>query len=240
MKVSFCTTCCNRLHQFVQTLDKNYDLIKNNPNTEWVIVNYNSSDDTHKFILEKLKHMSNRVIYVNEFSGRKWHASIAKNVAHKNATGDVLMNLDCDNYIGDSLYIILEKFSNDMECMQMWTGVPYDGTYGRIAINKDLFFGLGGYDETFYPMGGQDSDLLNRAKAFGAKCERYVSDKFVAIPNTKEDSIKNAENYGLSWQQMARKNRKVMQENLSNNNYIANTKNGMMQSVVEVFYGELN
>ena len=240
MKISFCTTCCNRLYQFSNTIDINYEVIKNNKDTEWVIVNYNSTDETHGFLTQKLQQMSNRVVYVNEYSGRKWHASVAKNVAHVNATGDVLVNLDCDNFIGNSLNIIREKFSKGTQVLHMWSGTNYDGTYGRIAITKELFHKINGYDERMYPMGAQDDDLKNRAAKFGGKYEKVYSLQFTAIVNTKEDSIKNSETGGMSWYEMSNINRETMLKNIKDNILVANMPNGMSVPKMKIYRGTLN
>ena len=119
MKISFCTTCSNRFYQLEKTIDNTYSFIKNNPDTEWVIVNYGSKDNLHNFMLEKLSNMSSRVIYANEISGRPWHMSCAKNAAHVAATGDILLNLDCDNFIGNTLDIIRKEFKNGTEFLHI-------------------------------------------------------------------------------------------------------------------------
>lgn len=240
MKISFCTTCCNRLYQFSQIIDINYDVINNNKDTEWIIVNYNSTDDTHNFMMQKLHTMNNRVVYVNEISGRKWHASVAKNVSHMNATGNILVNLDCDNFIGNSADIIREKFSKGTQLLHMWSGVYFDGTYGRIAITKEIFHKLNGYDEKMYPMGAQDDDLKNRAIAFGARYEKCFSKEFTAIQNTKEDSVKNSNNLGMNWEQMQKLNKDIMKKNISNNTLVANMPDGMLKSKTEIYKGMFN
>lgn len=240
MKISFCTTCCNRLYQFSQTIDINYDIIKNNQDTEWVVVNYNSSDDTHNFMMQKLHTMSDRVVYVNEISRRKWHASVAKNVSHMNATGNILVNLDCDNFIGNSLNMVREKFSKGTQMLHMWSGVYFDGTYGRIAVTRELFNKLNGYDEKMYPMGAQDEDIMKRAIAFNSEYETLYSKEFAAIINTKEDSIKNADTHGMSWKDMSRLNREYMIKKISNNILVANMPDGMFKSKTEIYKGMLN
>jgi len=237
MKISLCTTCCNRLYQFEKTIDDNYEIVKENPSAEWIIVNYNSKDNLHEYMMSRLPNISCRVSYVVEKSGRTWHASCAKNVAHSFATGDILLNLDCDNFLGNSLETIQKKFSEGIEVMQLWTGIPYDGTYGRIAITKKIFDKINGYDESLYPMGGQDSDLMHRAIGIGAKSYIHVSSEYKAIKNSKEDSLKNAIPYGMDWHKMAMRNKKTINANLKAQKFVANMPNGRAKMEVEIFRG---
>ncbi len=102
-----------------------------------------------------------------------WHASIAKNTTHLLASNEIITNLDCDNYTGvnGGKFVIdkmtecgvhktlLHQFSNDKD----------DGSYGRISFSRRNFLYIGGYDESFEPMGYQDVDLIIRLLASGLK-----------------------------------------------------------------------
>lgn len=44
-----------------------------------------------------------------------WHVSFAKNLAHKVGVGDILVNIDCDNFIDDSVTVIDHFFHEDVE-----------------------------------------------------------------------------------------------------------------------------
>ena len=45
MKLSFCTTCMNRVEHLKKTLPHNIELLNKFDNSELVIVNYDSKDD---------------------------------------------------------------------------------------------------------------------------------------------------------------------------------------------------
>ena len=86
------------------------------------------------------------------------------------ATGKYVVNLDCDNFIGKNgddiiLNTFLEKGDNII--ISQTNNIMSSGNGGRISIMKDKFIELGGYDESFYPMGYQDYDLIERAKKYG-------------------------------------------------------------------------
>ena len=137
-----------------------------------------------------------------------WHASIAKNTSHRLANGSFVVNMDCDNKIDPrEVYYLLDlikgaskkkyrqKISKNVHgnfIYHGWSGKFHDGTYGRIGMFQEDFKKLGGYDESFLPMGSQDMDLLTRAtffyKSYDKIGPRYNS---IAIENTKTDSLEN-------------------------------------------------
>lgn len=237
MKIALCTTCSNRLYQFIQTFDHNNEVVKNNADAEWIIVNYGSKDNLHEFMVDRLPSMSHRVLYANEVSGRDWNLSCAKNAAHLLASGDILVSLDCDNFIGNTLDIVRDKFSVGIELLHLWSGTYGDGTHGRVALTNKLFNNVGGYDESFYPMGYQDTDLFNRAVAFGAKHEKVISNQIYAIKNSKVDSVKHVKSESMTWEDMELKNRLVGIENIKNNKLIANMPHGMAKPIAQIFRG---
>lgn len=237
MKISLCTTCCNRLGQFEQTFEANAEQILAYPEVEWVIVNFNSADALDRFMGDRLGDLPERIVYVRESSGRSWHASIAKNVAHRHAAGRVLMNLDCDNLIGDALEVVEEYFGQHYRLAHLWTGVLGDGTYGRIAIDRELFHALGGYDESFYPMAYQDADLVARAAAMQARCIRVPSPEGLALVNSKTDSLRNCRPDGLTWHDYNQRNRARSQANIAAGHLVANLPHGWSPMKVEIQRG---
>ena len=50
MLISYCSQIKNRFYQFKQTFYHNLEIIKNNKNTEWIIVDCDSSDDMSDFM----------------------------------------------------------------------------------------------------------------------------------------------------------------------------------------------
>ena len=237
MKISFCTSICNRLHQLSQTFDHNVSLIQENPDTEWVILNFGSDDGLHEFMLSKLEGISQRIIYANETSKRKWHMSAGKNSSHFIATGDILVNLDCDNYIHNDINFIRQKFSSGVQIMRTWTGIHGDGTCGRVLITKSAFEQLGGYDEKFYPAGYQDIDFFERAVASNFKYDIHISAEYKAIINDKEDTVKNTGIVDVSWKQMNIANQQTSLNNIKNGILKANQPDGFYIPQTEIFRG---
>jgi hypothetical protein len=148
--ISFCTTCCNRAYQLKEIFEANVAIIANEPASEWIILNFSSSDDLDPFVMDRLPRLPNRIRYVRETSGYPWHSSIAQNMAHRFGQGRILVNSDSDNFFGDSISTINEHFRQGCKVLHLWSGIYRDGTFGRIGLTKELFYRVGGYDESIY------------------------------------------------------------------------------------------
>jgi hypothetical protein len=221
--ISFCSTCANRAYQLKQTFAANARLVSEHLNVEWVILNYSSNDDLDAFMASELAASSDRIRYARQLGERNWHASVAKNIAHRLARGQFLVNLDCDNFIGDAIGTIQTYLDQGIKLLHLWSGQYHDGTFGRIGMLSELFLELGGYDESFHPMGFQDGDLLRRAAAHGIPIIHVPCASHLAIPNTKEESIRHCSVEGYTWRDYDRLNRQKSQANLVANHLRANT-----------------
>ncbi|MEU5050198.1 galactosyltransferase-related protein [Streptomyces sp. NPDC021096] len=90
---------------------------------------------------------------------------------------------------------------------------PGNGSYGRIGLPRAAFDKLGGYDENLLPMGCQDSDLLDRARAHGMRVVRVPQQVPFAIRNTDDEKVKYTGS-SLSWHDMWQRNLRQAEENL--------------------------
>lgn len=227
-KVSFCTTCMNRAFHLKKTISKN---IRNNlkyPNCEFVLINYNSQDGLHEWVLSELSdYIESGVLkYFYTKEPKNFHASIAKNMAHRFSTGDILCNLDADNFTGKDFAFYLNYLLNTYgeNCFYQFTKPPYWGTVGRIAMSRSLFLELGGYDETFLPIGHEDLDLIERAEAYGANKKVVKIENFLQyLSNTSiEKSINCYDQEYMNYYDLEDKNRKISKEKIKSKEFIAN------------------
>lgn len=185
-KISFCITCKGRLYQFSQTILKNIKDNLDHPDNEFTLINHNSPDDLDNWVKTNLQEHINsgKFIYCRLLDTRPWHVCHAKNIAHRIATGDVLCNLDGDNFTGRGFARFIEAEMAKNRNMIGWVhSTP--STCGRIFLTAELFAKLGGYDETFKPMAYQDLDLVERGKGLGARVTRYAArcEFMKTIPN---------------------------------------------------------
>lgn len=167
-KVSFCTTCKGRLYQYKQTIVKNIEDNADHPDTEFVLVNHNSPDHLDDWVRDNLMPYieSGKLCYYKMVDIRPWHVCHAKNIAHRVATGEILCNLDGDNFTGPGFATFIDDVISKDKKTVGWLNHG-SSTCGRIFLLAEHFKTLGGYDEKFMPMSYQDMDLIRRAEKIG-------------------------------------------------------------------------
>ena len=227
--LSFCITCKNRLHQIRQTLRKNLDdNILHSNHIEFILVDFAGTDGLREWVLENFQAelISGYLKYYYTEELPLWHASIAKNTAHLCTSGEILVNLDCDNFTGPwgGMFVLcaFKRHGNRIIFHQFSRKDGEDGSFGRIAISGNYFRLLGGYDETFEPMGREDSDLIKRFDRYGLKYVLQPNSLYnQAISNTKEESVRYSGSNKTYWK-MEKDNFDRSEQNLSEGRLIAN------------------
>lgn len=251
MRITYCTTCYNRFWQLNQTLRQNLEMVKDDDGCDFVLVDFNGDDSEQisGWILDNFKDeiKSGKLkYYVRKEKKFKWNVAVAKNVATMLSVGDIVVNLDCDNFIQkDDAKIIREKFledpniiiqmsqynKNSIQFLRQY-GIPVDKQYehmqqdevgdvGRMAIPKKILIELGGYDEQFDFMGYEDTDLMIRLCKSGLK--------YVYIPPSKHNGITNIPNpYNEEtkniWWGTFLKNKSIGHNNIINGQLAANSR----------------
>lgn len=174
LKISFCTVCMNRLHHLMQTLPVNLEDNKSYKNVEFVLLDYNSTDGLEDWVKAELGEYieAGTLVYYKTNEPTYFHRSHSRNMAFRLATGDVICNVDADNFTGkDFAQYINEKFAanNNIFIAADTLDRHYfiRDVFGRICFWKDDFYQVGGFDETMDGYGSEDLDLLNRLKALG-------------------------------------------------------------------------
>lgn len=185
------------------------------PNVEFVVLDYNSSDGLGAWITAYVSECGLRdtVFYYQEKTAKFFDPRHAKNVAHLLATGDVLVNLDADNFTGAGYAAkIAAVFRDNPECFTRspWEGQPstYSGVAGRLSIRAADFLALHGYDESFSGWGAEDPDLMLRAERSGLK--RIAVENILAgeraIEHSNQDRVLNFNMGGKTLEQTNNEN----------------------------------
>lgn len=184
-RLSFCVVSCNRLWQLEHTLRHNLEVIDPST-TEIVLVDYGSSDEISSYIWNNFSDAvyAGALRFFEVINPGTYHCPRAKNLAHRIACGSYLFNLDADNFVTQDDYLSILSAAEKGLSVWQFSGDLNDGSYGRIGLSRDLFFSIGGYDETLLPITVQDTDLLNRI-------DLEVGDNKILLPPTKRRAIKN-------------------------------------------------
>jgi hypothetical protein len=192
-----------RAHHLKETLPAN--LAHNSDvDTEFVVLNYNSKDDLHEWMQQFLvaNPLASRVAYFHERTAKFFDPRHAKNVAHLLATGDVVVNLDADNFTGSGYASGLDEIFRDgkpifitsnQEETTLRTGRRQTGLAGRVVLFANDFHRLRGYDEGLEGWGGEDTDLVRRALHAGLSQVKLPWLGDGVILHSDEDRLTNFE-----------------------------------------------
>ncbi|MFI9240339.1 glycosyltransferase [Streptomyces sp. NPDC053079] len=231
-KISYCTTCKNRLWQLAETFPGNLQRVAEAGNSEIVLVNYHSDDELDSWIRQFQPSIDSGILrYLHQRTEPHFHASKAKNLAHLAATGRYLVNLDADNYLGDTIPtwrtlwreqpdLLIHGFSPDKNRPQRTEEEASrirpdsgNGTYGRIGLPRTRFLALGGYDERLLPSAHEDQDLMDRAATTGLSIVRSRQSGRVAIRNSHRETMRYS-GIPLDWWDARELNKERSAENL--------------------------
>jgi hypothetical protein len=102
VKLSFATTCKDRLFHLKETILHNIRDNDDFPEIEFVLLDYNSQDGMEEWARKELvgEIESGRVVYWKERTAKHYHSSHAKNIATGLCRGEVVCNLDADTFTG--------------------------------------------------------------------------------------------------------------------------------------------
>lgn len=174
MKIVFCTTCKGRTQHLSKTLPQN---IADNPEARFVVLDYNDQTDLAQYL--KTNHAqdiaSGKLAVYQYRDPVPFRMAHAKNMAHRLGVtegADILVNMDADNYSGPGFAAyLLDQFKSTENtflwaCMIKGIGMPR-GISGRIAVRRDDFFLVGGYDEKYETHSPDDKDFNARLRRLG-------------------------------------------------------------------------
>ncbi len=183
----------NRLHHLQTTLPYNLECCDADINLEFVILDYNSTDGLEEWIYDNAQHFKGKVQYFKNHEPQFYKRSHSRNMAMKLATGDVLCNLDADNFVGKGfLSYIKESFSSRPNIFVSPSENLQSDVFGKLCFKKSDFLSIGGYDEKIELYGFEDNDLKNRLTMLGLETLTFENPDFVqAIAHTELERIEN-------------------------------------------------
>ena len=216
LRISYCTTCMGRLHHLKKTYLKNIEDNLAYENIEFVLVNYNSKDHLDKWARKYLRKYisSGKVQYYHTTDPENFHMSKAKNLSHRLASGDILVNLDADNYLGkdNAFYLnyLYQQSGNSNKVISFTkSDFRFYDTCGRIAVKANSFYRVRGYREDLLPYGGEDFDFIHRLSLIENYLLRVEYVNF--LRTVKHDTVSRGSNLGssMSVKEMRQKNQEM-------------------------------
>lgn len=196
-RISFCTTCMNRLHHLKQTLTRNILDNEDYENLEFVLIDYHSSDGLMEYVQSNLLPYiaKGRLVYYRTTDPQHYNMSHSRNMAFKLATGDIVCNIDADNYTGKSFaHYVNSVFQENTQIFlsthrNRWVK---NDALGRICVKREHFMAVGGYDERMKHYGFDDYDFANRLSLLGVKQRTIEPLRFLkAIEHSNAERMEN-------------------------------------------------
>lgn len=189
-KISYCTTCKDRLWQLKQTLPDN--ILLTNDEIEIVILDYHSDDGLEGYIKDNyIEYLKNgRLRYfklITEISG--FDMAYAKHIVHLLGEGRVLFNLDADNFIGDTVSELLSLLDRQLLIPKLVKNT-HTARCGRIGITKADYLRINGYDIDLLGMQNDDGDLIHRSWLNSIRF-KFSIDLSEPIPQSIEQKFKH-------------------------------------------------
>jgi len=218
----------NRLEDLQITLPFNIKANYGYSNLEFVLLDYSSSDGLGKWIKRRMmKHIENGKLIYYRLEGKKYYdMSPARNIVFKLATGDIVNNLDADNFTSDGTPMIvswaewLNNKVNKYPYKTIFLKTKQLGIiHGRVGLHKKAFIELlGGYDEDLEGYGYDDQSLVERAIALGFNLCPWGGGYFYRI-ETRE---KKDDNLRRHWKETRGENRALTKEKIARGEYKVN------------------
>lgn len=181
-KITYCTTSMNRLHHLKSTLPQNILDNLHYPDQEFLILDYNSTDGLEHWMETTLgEHLDSGLVRLYRTTEPRFFIkSHAMNMAFRLATGDIIVNLDADNFTGKGFSDFVNEGFDQNEASFLMIDLDRfpdrRDAVGRIAMRKEDFHEVRGYDERMDGYGWEDFDVCHRLSALGLK-KRFIDDR---------------------------------------------------------------
>lgn len=171
------------------------------PNVEFVLLDYGSEDGLEEWVISNMQDelRSGILNFKRTSKPKRYLSSHSKNMVHRQSTGDIVCNLDGDNFTGRGFSEYLNQHFQDYP--NSFLSVNYKNnwgeksdTFGRIVCWKKDFEQIGGYDEQMRWYSYEDIDFCERLRKSGIEQHFISNEEFLkTIPHGDEERVrKNA------------------------------------------------
>jgi glycosyltransferase involved in cell wall biosynthesis len=219
-KISLCTTCMGRASNLKISLPKNIEDNSDYPNIEFVILDYNSADGLGEWIQSEMQEYIKRGIlnYYRTEEPKYYSMTHSRNLAFKVAQGDVVNNIDADNFTQPGFVAYVNLLANHQKSKAIFAKGK-QMLRGRSGFWKKEFIDLlGGYDEDLKGYGHDDWDLVRRAWGLGFTMMTFGGQFYGNVGSPKHQDA----NYEEHWKETELANRIKSMNNIINKRFKAN------------------
>ena len=193
-KISFCITCMNRCFHLKETLKRNITENYLPQDIEFVLLDYKSSDQLEKWIEEEMSDYidSGILVYFRTTSPIYYHRSHSRNIALRLSEGNIICNLDADNFLGEGFAAeMISEFSRNSEIFYT-SNLSSNDIFGRVIMLREDFNAVRGYNEQLEGYGFEDVDLYTRLSKRGLEQKVFSNPQYYkVIKHSKMDRISN-------------------------------------------------
>lgn len=193
--LSFCTVAMNRRSHIEQTLPVNLAQNKSG-SIQFVLLDYNSNDGLDEYIRTNFQQEigEGRLVYYKYANASRFHRSHSRNMALHLATGDIVCNLDADNFAGENFGEYVQNLMAGKRNLCL-TGLENQWKHdasGKLCVSKSNFLEVTGYDENFSGYGFEDYDIVNRLQMHG--CDTFTINKVEFLEAISHDDLDRLSN----------------------------------------------
>jgi glycosyltransferase involved in cell wall biosynthesis len=183
----------NRAQHIKQTLERNILDNLDHGDTEVILIDYNSRDDLASYVRDQFTGYigSNRLTYYQTRTPEYFNRSHSRNIAFRLATGDIICNVDADNFTGPGFAAHLSALFSSTTDQFFYANERWD-VIGRIAVRRENFYKVGGFDERMVFYGFEDTDFMHRLVKSGLKPGIIGERKFLsAVQHSNKERMAN-------------------------------------------------
>ncbi|WCT14482.1 glycosyltransferase family 2 protein [Mucilaginibacter jinjuensis] len=194
LKISFCTVAMNRLHHLRQTLPVNIADNLSYGNLEFVILDYNSNDGLQDWIRETMHPQikSGILKFFRTDEPKLFNRSHSRNMAFRLGKGDILCNIDADNFTGPGFADYINKIMQNSPDTFITPSFHIRDIIGKLAIRRADFWGYRGYNEEITGYGFEDIELYKRLTKYAKNQHQFSDKQFTrAIYHSNEERVSN-------------------------------------------------
>lgn len=178
----------------MQNIEDNSDY----PDCEFVLLDYNSSDHLEEWVFNTLQYylQSGKLIYYRTTDPQYFARSHSRNMAASLGKGDIICNVDADNFTGKGFAGFIDKCFREEENIFLTAHhirkkMAIKSVQGRICARKKDFRAVGGYDERMISYGFEDLDLISRLENAGLKSIPIPSLHLKALDHEDAERVSN-------------------------------------------------